>query len=135
MFFCRGCKYHRTGFLKQCLFFNFGKYDEFVWEYRRFFNCDSKNVIYVLKCRTCWKFYIGETVDLKIQTRKDKSDINHPKNSFCRELSKHLRSCSSSPHFMIFPILYVDDRNKRKFIESRLIKQFRPPLNGDGTRQ
>ena len=64
-----------------------------------------------------------------------KSDINHPKNSFCRELSEHLRSCSSSPHFMIFPILYVDDKNKRKFIESRLIKQFRPPLNGDGTRQ
>ena len=135
LFFCRGCKYHKTGFLKQCLFFNFGKYDEFVWEYRRFFNCDSKNVIYVLKCRKCWKFYIGETGDLKIRTRKHKSDINHPKNSFCRELSEHLRSCSSSPHFMIFPILYVDDRNKRKFIESRLIKQFRPPLNGDGTRQ
>ena len=134
LFNCRGCKYHRQGFIKPCLFFTFGRNNEFVWEYRRFFNCDSKNVIYIVVCRKCWKFYIGETSDLKVRTRKHKSDISHPKNSYCRELSEHLRSCSSSPHFRIFPLLYVDDRNKRRFIESRLIKQFRPPLNGDGTR-
>ena len=131
---CRGCKYHRQGFIKSCLGFTFGKNNEFSWEYRRFFNCNSKNVIYVLKCRRCWKFYIGETSDMKVRTRKHKSDISHPKNSNCRELAEHLRSCSSSPHFLIFPIMYVDDRNKRRFIESRLIKQFQPPLNGDGTR-
>ena len=136
LFNCRGgCKYHREGYIKPCAFFTFGRNNKFTWEYRRFFNCDSKNVIYVLVCRKCWKFYIGETSDLKVRTRKHKSDVRHPKNSFCRELSEHLRSCSSSPHFRIFPIMYVDDRNKRQFIESRLIKQFRPPLNRDGTRQ
>ena len=135
LFNCRrGCKYHRQGYIKPCLFFAFGKRNEFFWEYRRFFDCDSKNVIYVVVCRKCGKFYIGETGDLKVRTRKHKSDISHPKNSYCRELSEHLRSCSSSPHFRIFPILYVEDRNKRRFIESRLIKQYRPPLNGDGTR-
>ena len=135
LFRCRGCKYHKLGYLQPCLLFTFGKHGEFVWEYRRFFDCDAKNVIYVLKCRKCWKFYIGETSDLKPRTGKHKSDINFPKNSNCRELAEHLRSCSSTPHFTIFPIMYVKDRNKRRFIESRLIKQFRPPLNGDGTRR
>ena len=136
LFNCRGgCKYHRHGYIKPCLSFRFGKNNEFIWEYRRFFNCDAKNVIYVLLCRKCWKFYIGETSDMKKRTRKHKSDVSHPRNSNCRELAEHLRSCSSSPHFHIFPILYVDDRNKRRFLESRLIKKFRPPLNGDGTRR
>ena len=134
LFICRqGCKYHRHGYIKPCLSFRFGKKQEFLWEYRRFFDCNAKNVIYVLVCRKCWRFYIGETSDLKKRTRKHKSDVKHPKNSYCRELAEHLRSCSrSSPQFHIFPLLYVDDRNKRRFLESRLIKQFRPPLNRDG---
>ena len=134
LFNCRGCKYHKQGYIKPCLFFTFGKENAFLWEYRRYFTCDSKNVIYVVVCRKCWKFYIGETSDLKVRTRKHKSDIKHPKNSNCRELAEHLRSCSSAPHFRIFPLMYVDNRNRRRFIESRLIKRYRPPLNGDGTR-
>ena len=136
LFNCRkGCKYHRHGYIRTCLGFRFGKNNEFSWEYRRFFDCEAKNVIYVLICRKCWKFYIGETKNLKKRTRKHKSDISHPKNSNCKELAEHLRLCSSSPHFTIFPIMYVDDMNRRRFIESRLIKQFRPPLNGDGKRR
>ena len=136
LFICRqGCKYHRHGYITPCLSFRFGRKQEFFWEYRRFFDCNAKNVIYVLVCRKCWKFYIGETSDMKKRTRKHKSDVRHPKNSNCRELAEHLRSCSSgSPQFRIFPLLYVDDRNKRRFLESRLIKQFRPPLNRDGMR-
>ena len=134
LFNCRqGCKYHRQGYIKPCLGFKFGRKQEFCWEYHRFFDCNAKNVIYVLVCRKCWKFYIGETKDLKKRTRKHKSDISHPKNSYCRELAEHLRSCSRhSPQFRIFPIFYVDDRTKRRFLESRLVKQFRPPLNRDG---
>ena len=136
LFICRrGCKYHRQGYITPCLSLRFGKKQEFFWEYRRFFDCNAKNVIYVLVCRKCWKFYIGETSDMKKRTRKHKSDVRHPKNSNCRELAEHLRSCSStSPQFRIFPLLYVDDKNKRRFLESRLIKQFRPPLNRDGMR-
>ena len=130
----RECKYHKQGYITPCLTFNFGKKQEFSWVYRRSFDCNAKNVIYVLVCRKCWKFYIGETKDLKKRTRKHKSDIFLPKNSNCRELAEHLRSCSpSAPQFRIFPILYVDDRSKRRFLEGRLIRQFRPPLNGDGT--
>ena len=132
LFNCRrGCKYHRTGYIKACQGFTFGKRNQFSWKYTRFFTCDCTNVIYVLKCRKCWRFYIGETKNFKKRVRKHKSDINCPKNSYCRELAEHLRSCSSSPHFHIFPILYVEDRARRRFIEKRLIQQFQPPLNGD----
>ena len=133
LFNCRGCKYHRLGFIKRCQRFSFGKRNQFVWEYRRRFNCSSTNVIYILKCRRCWKFYIGETKDLKKRTRKHKSDVFHPKNSYCRVLSEHLRRCSfASPHFQIFPIMYVKEQSKRRFIEKRLIAQYNPPLNIDG---
>ena len=133
LFNCRGCKYYRLGFIKRCQGFAFGKQNQFTWEYRRRFDCNSTNVIYVLKCRRCWKFYIGETKDLKKRTRKHKSDVSHPKNSYCRALSEHLRRCSfASPQFQIFPIMYVKDQSKRRFIEKRLISQYNPPLNIDG---
>ena len=134
LFNCRrGCKYHNRGYIRMCQGFTFGKHNKFSWEYRRYFDCNAVNVIYILKCRRCWRFYIGETGDLKKRTRKHKSDIRHPRNSNCRVLAEHLRTCSSSsPQFQIFPILYVDDQHRRRFIEKRLIKQFQPPLNGDG---
>ncbi len=129
---CRKCKYHRLGYIQSCKGFRFGKNDQFAWEYKRYFSCDSKNVIYILKCKGCWRFYIGETSDLKPRTRKHKSDIKHPKNSYCRVLAEHLRSCSRAPQFTIFPVLYIDNQQRRRFIEKRLIKQFQPPLNVDG---
>ena len=133
LFRCRNCKYHRLGYIQPCKSFNFGRDGKFVWEYRRYFTCDSKNVIYILKCRGCWKFYIGETKDLKPRTRKHKSDVKHPRNSFCRVLSEHLRNCCShAPHFSIFPVLFVDNQQRRRFIEKRLIHQYQPPLNVDG---
>ena len=133
LFNCRGCKYHRMGYVRACKGFTFGKKNQFQWVYTRYFNCDSKNVIYVLRCKWCWKFYIGETADLKKRIRKHKSDIKHPKNSFCKVLGDHLRKCSPSPAFIIFPMYYVDEQSRRKFIEKRLINQYKPPLNLDGT--
>ena len=133
LYFCRGCKYHRIGYIRSCKGFTFGKNSQFKWEYRRSFSCASKNVIYVLICKRCWKFYLGETKDLKPRVRKHISDIKHPKNSYCRVLAEHLRKCSPlAPQFTIFPFLYVEDRARRKFIEKRLIACYRPPLNVDG---
>ena len=66
------------------------------------------------------------------QTRKHKSDIKHPRNIYCSALAEHLRTCSPvSPQFHIFPILYVKEQGKRRFIEKRMILQFEPPLNID----
>lgn len=133
LFTCHGCKYHRLGYIKPCRFFRFGKDEKYLWEYRRHFTCVSKNVIYVLQCKRCWKFYIGETKNFKSRVAKHKSDIKNPRKSNCRTLAEHLRTCSSFPHFRIFPIMYVDDRSRRKFQESRLIRQYKPPLNRDWT--
>ena len=129
----RNCKYHRTGYVRYCKGFSFGKDRQFKWEYTRLFSCDSKNVIYILICKSCWRFYIGETSDLKPRIRKHVSDIKHPKNSYCRVLAEHLRKCSPlTPQFNIFPFLYVDNQARRRFIEKRLILRFQPPLNADG---
>ena len=65
-----------------------------IWHYKRYFNCDSKNVIYILMCNTCEWFYLGQTTNLKQRIRKRKSDVFHPQNSFCKKCSEHLRDCS-----------------------------------------
>ena len=85
----KSCVYHQTGLIKPCKFFKFGRKKEFSWTYNRFFDCESRNVIYVLKCARCWKFYIGETKYLKQRTRKHKSDVIKIQNSKCVKLAFH----------------------------------------------
>ena len=134
LFHCTSsCKYHKTGYVIECKSFKFGRYFQFEWTYNRFFTCNSKNVLYLLQCKHCWKFYIGETGDLKERTRLHKSNVLHPHNSNCRKLSEHLRSCSSltEPYFVIYPLYYVEDQQRRRFIEKRFIKLYKPPLNSD----
>ena len=131
---CLGvCKYHRLGYVTPCLSFRFGQHLQFTWVYNRLFDCNSRNVIYVLICNTCWKFYIGETEDLKVRTRVHMSNANIPENANCKVLSHHLHDCSKlvHPYFTIFPIYYVENRQHRRFIEKRFIKRYKPPLNLD----
>ena len=131
---CLGvCKYHRLGYVTPCMSFTFGQYDQFTWVYNRLFDCNSLNVIYVLICNTCWKFYIGETEDLKVRTRVHMSNANLPENANCKVLSHHLHDCSNlvHPYFKIFPIYYVEHRQHRRFTEKRFIHRYKPPLNQD----
>ena len=127
------CCYHLMGYIKPCKMFRFGKSNEYIWRYTRAFDCDSKNVIYIVVCVHCWKFYIGETMDTKQRIRKHKSDVNLIQNSKCKKLSLHLRKCAKSrePYFYIYPFYYVDNQQRRRFIEKRLIHYYNPPLNGD----
>lgn len=123
------CKYHTKGYIKSCKELHLGKHK---WIYNRKFTCDSKNIIYVLKCASCPSFYIGQTTNLRQRTAKHKSDIDNPQNSNCKECTNHLRECninSEEPFFSIYPIYYEDDSNKRQFLELRFIKKFKPPLN------
>ena len=134
LFHCtRSCTYHTKGYFIECRSFRFGKFRQFEWIYTRYFDCNSKNVIYVLKCYYCWEFYIGETGDLKKRTVKHKSDILHPHNSNCKKLSFHLHQHANlgEPFFQIYPIYYVDDTQRRRFIEKRFIHKYHPTLNGD----
>ena len=133
LFKCLKCVYCTGGLFDSCTSFRFGRYDQFNWSYNRKFTCNSFNVIYLVKCNYCWKFYIGETRDTKKRVRKHKSDVYHPENSKCRLLSEHLGVCSSltEPFFQLFPFFYEDDDAKRKFLEKRYIAVFKPPLNSN----
>ena len=35
-----------------------------------YFSCDSKDVIYILICKTCDNFYLGQTQEFKQRTTK-----------------------------------------------------------------
>lgn len=134
MSFCsRTCKMHRMGYVVRCASFTFGRRNEFRWDYTRFFNCDSLNVIYLLQCNYCWKFYIGETGDLKERTRVHISNVLNPENANCKTLSRHLNHCSRlrEPYFIIYPYYFVKDMHHRRFVEKRHIHTFNPPLNRD----
>ena len=133
LFNCGSCIYHNLGYLTECVSFKFGQFNQFEWVYNRRFDCDSKNVIYIVICNCCWKFYIGETGDFKVRTCGHKSNTLHPENANCKKLAYHLNKCSSrvQPYFRIYPMYYVDDKYKRKFIEKRFIHRYKPPLNCD----
>ena len=133
MFCCTFCIYCKDGFFKPCNQIVFGQRQEFKWEYTRKFNCNSINLIYLLKCNNCWEFYIGQTENIKQRVNKHKSDIFHPENSFCKKCSNHLRNHSNFvvPFFQIYPIYYEDNTAKRRFIVKRFVLRYKPPLNTD----
>lgn len=116
------CIYHNTGYISECESFRFGRHLQHQWFYKRLFDCNSINVIYILTCNHCWKFYIGETGNFKERVGAHKSNALHPENANCKKLSYHLNKYSTlvEPYFHIYPMYYVDDQPKRRFIEKPL---------------
>ena len=48
-------------FISTCKSFQFKVNDKsMIWHYKRYFDCDSKNVIYLLICNTCEWFIWGK---------------------------------------------------------------------------
>ena len=91
---------------------------------------DSKDVIYILICKTGHNFYLGQTQDLKQRTAKYKSDVKNLHNSTCRICSGHLRGCNQAePYFQIFPFYYKTNTVLREYKEKRYILRWKSPLN------
>ena len=44
--------------------------------------CNSKNLIYMIKCRSCHKQYIGETKRLKDRFNEHRRPVDEPTNIF-----------------------------------------------------
>ena len=129
---CDDCIYHRYGYFKPCKFFQFKPNDKsMIWHYKRYFNCDSKNVIYILMCSTSAWFYLGQATNLKQRIRKHKLDVFHPQNRFCKKCSEHLRDCSrmKEPFFRIYPFLYDNRKELREFKEKCFIMRWKSQLN------
>ena len=102
LFLCSNCVYHKAGYLILFSSFSFkltnGK--TLTWTYEHFFSCDSKVAIYILICRTCDNFYLGQTQDSKQRAAKHESDVKNPHSSTCRICSEHLRDCNQAePYF------------------------------------
>ena len=132
LFSCTDCIYHKNGYIKLCKSFTFkltnGK--SVTWSYNKFFDYDSKNVLYILICNNCDYFYLGKTIDFKQRIRKRKSDVKHPQNSTCREYAEHLRDCAKiEPFFQIYPFYHEKDYYFRDYKEKRFIIKWKPPLN------
>ena len=86
-----------------------------IWHYKRYFNCDSKNVIYLLMCNTYEWFFLGQTTNLKQRIRKHKSDDFHSSNRFCKKCSEHFRDCSRTKEpFLEYTHFYM--RIKRNYV-------------------
>ena len=87
-----------------------------IWHYKRYFNCDSKNAIYMMMCNTCEWFYLGQIANLKQRIRKHKSDFFHPQNSYFKKCSEHLPDCSrmKEPFFRIYMRIKKNHASLRK---------------------
>ena len=98
------CIYHKNGYIKPCKSFIFKLANEksVTCSYKIFFDCDIKDVLYILICNNCDYFYLGKTIDFKQRIRKQKSDVKHPQNSTCRECAERLRDCAKIRPFFRF---------------------------------
>ena len=97
-------------------------------------NRKVKNVLYVLICNNCRKYYIGQTGD-KLRDRRTVHDqqIRDP-STIQLPLSSHLEQCSLiNPKFSIFPFykFHNIDVSARLSKEKYFIKIFNPKLNKD----
>ena len=101
-----------------------------TWNYNNFFDCDSKDVLYIPICNNCDYFYLGKTIDFKQRICKHKSDIKHPQNSTCRECAEYLKDCAKiEPSFQIYPFYHEQDHYLRDYKEKRFITEWKPLLN------
>ena len=132
LFLCSNCVYHKAGYIIPCSSFSFkltnGK--TITLTYKNYFSCDSKDVIYILICKTCNNFYLGQTQDFKQRTAKHKSDVKNPHNSTCRIFSKQLRVYNQAePYFQIFPFYYETNTALREYKEKRYFLRWKASLN------
>ena len=132
LFPCGKCTFCRKGYIKHATSFNLEhRKKSFEWRYTRYFSCDSKNILYVIMCKSCPENYLGKTDNLKYRISKHASDVRIPANSNCRKCAEHLRNCSGmvEPFFTCYPFFYVDDKSLRHFMERRFISKWKPSLN------
>jgi hypothetical protein len=96
-------------------------------------NCNSRNLIYILKCNGCPRTYIGETSDaLNLRINVHRQQIRDP-NLRHLYVSKHLSSCPTNldVKFKVMPIrkIFSNDTILRRNFEQDMINKFKPSLN------
>ena len=95
------------------------------------FECTSRNLVYVIVCRGCNEFYIGETGDmLKNRFTVHRQHMSLDYNDAPVKADPHLRTCGKGNYY-VFPFFRPGRSNSsyRRAQESRWIKKLNPSLN------
>jgi hypothetical protein len=96
-------------------------------------DCTTKNVIYILFCKSCGEYYVGETeLKLSESVTLHRQQINREQYSILR-VSCHVRNCGS--YFNVIPIFCLQNscRYMRKKMEFYFIRYLKPTLNSSDT--
>lgn len=95
--------------------------------------CNSKNLIYMIKCSKCPKTYIGETSDLLSNRMTVHRQQIKDKNLRHLQVSIHIAECAQDNEiqFFVIPLVKIikEDTDLRKSIEIDLIHKYNPSLN------
>ena len=94
--------------------------------------CKSLNVIYILLCTNCKKFYVGQTENLRKRVTLHREQICH-ENYRLLNVSHHMANCNDG-NFGVFPIYKFSgnvNRLQREQKEGVIIKLLLPELNSN----
>ena len=104
------CLLCKDGYIQQCK--SFKTSNGFDWQIRCYINCNSKNVIYFLKCTSCnTTTYIGKTNNFRKRLNGHKSSSNLGTSSDV--FDNHVFRCrkkknyTASPNFLVYALLTV----------------------------
>ena len=84
------------------------------WTIKSKVTCNSKNVIYYLKCKNCITTYIGKTNNFRKRMNNHISSSNHgnSSNRFDNHVYKCLGENKTEPFFKIRPMMVLNDESK-----------------------
>ena len=106
-----------------------------MFKLNRNFNCNSKNILYLLTCTVCKKQYLEKTENCRSRMNDHKKDVRNPKEKTLSS-DKHFKNCLmrkynelKQPLFYVTPFLYVKDPFKRHNLEIFYMKKFKTELN------
>jgi hypothetical protein len=119
---CTVCKFsNKDSYLKLKDNFNLPLYNDS--------NCNSINLIYILKCNLCQALYVGQTKNLKKRINSHLYNIKSFKpfntNNTCISIHYNLKPHNFLYHFSFYVFRNdIDDLNERLNVESFLINLF-----------
>ena len=76
-------------------------------------NCESTNIIYLIKCMKCFEQYVGSAIKFTSRFRNHKSDMKTRKDRFGTDRHFNNKCCNSSNPFVY---LHVQRIQKVYFI-------------------
>ena len=116
-------------YIKEGIEYTFKTVDK-KFEIRIPFNCESKNLIYVVICSGCKEEYIGQTQTmLKERLNTYRQHIRQPELQQIN-VEGHIRTCGGG-NFKVMPFFAIREDSKilRESYETYFIEKFEPALN------